>query len=101
MSNSRKWVCRWDSAADKMIMIPVGEASPEPRLHVIQDSMDAVAHPVTGRLMDSKSAFREVTKAAGCVEMGNDAPVQPKQWSEPTNVKQDLIRAFQELEQRR
>ncbi len=39
---------------------------------VISDTMDALIHPCTGKLMDSKSEFRKVTKAKGGVEVGNE-----------------------------
>lgn len=39
---------------------------------VISDTMDALVHPCTGKLMDSKSEFRKVTKAKGGVEVGNE-----------------------------
>jgi hypothetical protein len=39
---------------------------------VISDHMDPLEH-VDGRLYDSKSAFRAVTKREGLVEIGNDA----------------------------
>ena len=39
---------------------------------VISDTMDALIHPCTGKLMDSKSQFRKVTKAKGGVEVGNE-----------------------------
>lgn len=39
---------------------------------IISDTMDAVAHPCTGKVYDSKSAFRRVTKEHGCEETGND-----------------------------
>ncbi len=38
---------------------------------VISDHMDAIEH-VDGRLYESKSAFRAVTKREGLVEVGND-----------------------------
>lgn len=28
----------------------------------------------TGKITDSKSEFRKMTRASGCIEMGNDAP---------------------------
>ncbi|WP_269275911.1 hypothetical protein [Sinorhizobium psoraleae] len=45
--------------------------------------MDAVEHPCDGRQYSSKSQFRRVTRAHGCVEVGNDAarfktPQKPK-----------------------
>ena len=39
---------------------------------VISDTMDALIHPCTGKLMDSKSQFRRITKAKGGVEVGNE-----------------------------
>ncbi len=36
------------------------------------DTMDAVQHPCTGEYLTSKSRFREVTRAHGCVEVGNE-----------------------------
>jgi hypothetical protein len=44
----------------------------EPRVHIATDSMPSMHHPINGRNYDSKSAFRAVTKAHGCIEMGND-----------------------------
>ena len=43
---------------------------------VISDSMDALRHPATGLYSDSKSSFRRMTKAAGCVEIGDQAPTE-------------------------
>lgn len=40
---------------------------------VISDTMGAaLRHPITGKLMDSKSSFRAITRAHGCVEVGNE-----------------------------
>lgn len=39
---------------------------------VISDNMNALRHPITGKLMDSKSQFRAVTRAHCCVEVGNE-----------------------------
>ncbi len=39
---------------------------------VISDTMDALIHPCTGKMMDSKSEFRKVTKAKGGIEVGNE-----------------------------
>lgn len=49
----------------------------------IRDEMSEVEHPCDGRSYTSKSAFRAVTKAHGCIEVGNDAsrfktPSKPK-----------------------
>ena len=63
---------------------------------VISDSLGAdLRHPVTGLYADSKSAFRSMTKASGCVEVGNDAPttMKPKQ----RNVKAEKANRVQAL----
>lgn len=39
---------------------------------IISDSMEALPHPCDGKIYDSKSTFRKVTKAHGCEETGND-----------------------------
>ena len=44
-----------------------------PRLRYISDHMDALKHMANGRVYDSKSEFRKATKAAGCVEVGDQS----------------------------
>lgn len=39
----------------------------------IRDDMPETEHPCTGQAYNSKSSFRAVTKAHGCVEIGNDS----------------------------
>lgn len=51
---------------------------------VISDGMPETQHPCTGQYMSSKSAFRAVTKAHGCIEIGNDpARHRPRQKPRP------------------
>lgn len=76
---------------------PRGERRSAP--YVIGDNMDAVWHPCTGKVMDSKSAFRRVTREHGCYEVGNDVQSAPK----PVRSKgagQDVRRAIEELRSR-
>jgi hypothetical protein len=40
--------------------------------YVISDSMPAMKHMATGETIDSKAKFRQATRAAGCVELGNE-----------------------------
>jgi hypothetical protein len=40
--------------------------------YVISDTMEPLRHMATGRMISSKAAFRAETRAAGCVEVGND-----------------------------
>lgn len=49
---------------------------------VISDSMPDLRHMADGRYYSSKAKFREITKAHGCTEVGNDSslftPRKPK-----------------------
>lgn len=46
----------------------------EQATHIISDNMGMVKHHGTGLWSDSKSNFRKMTKASGCVEIGNEIP---------------------------
>lgn len=61
---------------------------------VIRDSMDDLRHPITGEMIDSKSKFRQITKAHGAIELGNDR-ITPRR-SEP-DVKAEVGRAMEML----
>jgi len=41
--------------------------------NVISDIMEPTRHMVTGRMFESKAAFRAETKATGSIEVGNDS----------------------------
>lgn len=43
---------------------------PAPML--ILDTMDALRHPATGDMVDSKAHFRRITRSNGAQEVGND-----------------------------
>ena len=43
-----------------------------PSPNLIRDGMDPLRNMADGRVYDSKNRFRAATKAAGCVEGGND-----------------------------
>ncbi len=43
--------------------------------YVISDSIEATRHMADGKYYTSKAKFRAATKAAGCVEVGNDASI--------------------------
>jgi hypothetical protein len=45
---------------------------------VISDNLDPTWHPATGKRISSKSKFRAETRAAGCVEVGNEKMPAPK-----------------------
>lgn len=83
------WV--WDEKTQKLI--PKSEFYKERAHYIITDSMDPAAHPCTGKVMDSKSEFRKVTKAHGCVEVGNERMSDGRSGQAP-GLKQDLINAI-------
>jgi hypothetical protein len=47
--------------------------------NVITDTMEPTRHMANGRYYDSKSKFRAVTKAHGCVEVGNETATMLKE----------------------
>lgn len=42
--------------------------------YIITDAMQALEHPCDGRIYDSKSEFRKVTRAHGFIETGGQLP---------------------------
>lgn len=63
---------------------------------VISDYLPDLKHPLTGKVMDSKSSFRRVTRAHGCVEVGNERQRDTR--AEYTgNMKADIARAIEQL----
>lgn len=73
--------------------VDVTDWKPAPRKtpYIIRDTMDALQHPVTGQMMDSKSEFRKVTRAHGLVEVGNDSPKSPKPPTESKHARKKAI----------
>lgn len=66
--------------------------------YVISDNMQALVHPSTGKLMDSKSAFRAVTKDKGCVEVGNETMTgRQRQVDTMPDMRQSISQAMREL----
>lgn len=68
---------------------------------VISDTLPggALRHPITGKLMDSKSQFRAVTRAHGCVEVGNEQQRDTRRVDrfDSNSRKADIARAITEL----
>lgn len=46
--------------------------------YVISDEMEPTRHMATGEYMTSKAKFRAATKAAGCLEVGNETATMLK-----------------------
>jgi hypothetical protein len=70
-------------------------------LHVITDTMDPTRHMCDNQFYTSKSKFREVTKAHGCVEVGNEVdymmrPRKPVKL-DPAKRREDIRRTIYEL----
>lgn len=70
--------------------------------NLIRDQMDPLRHMADGRTYDSKSQFRKVTKAHGCIEIGNEkeAALKPRKPVEldRRQRRDDIRRAKWELE---
>lgn len=63
----------FDRATQKMVDIEEYRPPSTGRHHfIIDDTMDAALHPCTGEMIESKSKFREITRAHGCEEVGNE-----------------------------
>lgn len=65
-----RYVIRDGVLIEKHLAPPKYAADAAP--YVISDVMDPLKHMATGRLHDSKAAFRADTRAAGCEEVGTD-----------------------------
>lgn len=65
-------------------------------VHVISDAMADTWHPCDGRMYDSKSNFRSVTRAHGGIEIGNENPM-PRAPEPDRTIKADIARAIAEL----
>jgi len=65
-----------DPRSDKNGMLDVSIAGPKhvsnQATHVISDEMGATRHMADGAMYTSKAKFRQATKNAGCIEVGNE-----------------------------
>jgi hypothetical protein len=70
--------CDENGMVDASIAGPRFLSGPAP--NVISDSMSETRHMADGKHYTSKSQFRQATKAAGCVEVGNETKtlLQPR-----------------------
>lgn len=68
MAKTGTWVMRNGRLVPKRLAAPRGGRVGG----VISDTMDGLVHPCDGKMYDSKSQFRKVTKAKGGVEVGNE-----------------------------
>ena len=64
-----------------------------------RDHIEPTLHPCTGQIIDSKSKFREITRAHGCVEVGNE-PLPAYTPPKVESVQETMARTWEQLEQR-
>lgn len=91
------YVIRDGVLVNKAVATPLHcEASRAPGY--ISDHMDPTQHMANGRIYDSKSEFRKATKAAGCIEVGNERlkPFSPPKLDR-TQRAMDIKRAIYQL----
>ena len=68
-----------------------------PMPHVISDGMDVTWNPANGLLYDSKSAYTQAVKSAGCEIVGNEA-LPEKAPYKPEGIGQDVKTAIEQVE---
>jgi hypothetical protein len=66
--------------------------------YIVRDSMTPAVHPVTGDVLDSKSAFRAITREHGLTEIGNESPATGIA-AAPAITKADVAQAYEMVEQ--
>ena len=82
---------------EKSLLSPTSD---DPKIYVISDTMPETRHMADGKYYSSKSKFREVTKAHGCIEMGNDSSLTRPRKSIPLSREKrrdDIRRTIYEL----
>lgn len=67
--------------------------------NIIPDEMPPTWHPATGEMVTSKRGFRERTRAAGCVEIGNE-PIRDQRRDLAGDPRPDIARAIEQLQNR-
>ena len=74
-------------------MVLKEQASHRMGIYVIRDTIDETWHPSDGKYYTSKSKFRQVTKAHGGIEVGNEKQVTRQTWNRVT--REDVAKAVQ------
>ncbi len=96
MTKTGTWVYRDGKLVPKHLAVPRHSGRTR---GVISDTMDALIHPCTGKLMDSKSQFRKVTRAKGGVEVGNEVLKDTRSCPELDSAsrRRDIAAAMEQL----
>lgn len=71
----------------------IGTRSSLPAPMIIRDTLDDVKNPVDGKIYDSKSAYYQAVKAAGCEIVGNEAEKMMDRPAPRSDVSRDDIDA--------
>ena len=90
--------------ADEFGMVeksPENNSSDAP--YIISDEMQPLRHMADGKMYSSKHKFREATKAAGCVEIGNEDVTRPRKkvTLDRRQRREDIRRAISDLKEGR
>lgn len=96
------YVLRDGKLVPKETAPPLHQQHHAKRVHVQSDSMPPLKHMATGQIVDSKSEFRRQTKAAGCIEVGDDPAILRPQKPEykHSDLKPLIYRAWEILTNR-
>ena len=78
--------------------------TPEPRcdIHIMKD-ISPYRSMIDGSIISSRSRHREHLRDHGCIEIGNDSSIKnpkPKPLQSPPGLKDDILRAVAEVEQK-
>jgi hypothetical protein len=68
--------------------------------NVIRDEMDSLRNMADGKMYSSKAKFRQATRDAGCVEIGNENPIvkpRPKLELDRRQRREDIRKAIRDL----
>ncbi len=87
----------WTSAWPANHVEPVPQRSSLPSPGVILDTMDALFHPGTNQMIESKNEFRAATKSVDGIEIGNDEQKDLRYVDTVTG--DDVAQAMQMVEQ--
>lgn len=95
------FVYRDGQLVDKRFAAPKGTGKVR---GVISDTMDETRHMADGKVYTSKAKFRAATRAAGCVEVGNETStlLKPREQIklDPAKRRDDIRRTIFELRNR-
>lgn len=73
--------------------VPIEDVRPARRLQIVRDEHEPFRSHVTGKIHDSKSAYRRELRDHGMIELGNDR-VEPQPFRPAKGVDEALARAL-------